>query len=116
MTGDDDASRLRTGPWLPDRHRYRSVVGRPEPERRPARRPPHRQIGLLQHVGDHIRVGAAAAQPHGQPRRRPPVQLVERQPVTGGDAADEFLLVDRVQTSSHTQKDDVDRPADLNPE
>jgi hypothetical protein len=62
------------------------------------RRAPHREVGLLHHLGDEVVVVAAAAQPDGQPGRGPPVQLVERAAVTPGDPPDQLLLV-------HTQTD-----------
>jgi hypothetical protein len=58
-----------------------------------AGRPPHRQIRLLHDLGDDLLVRAAASQPDRHPRRRPPVQLLERGAVAFGDKADEPFLV-----------------------
>jgi hypothetical protein len=57
-------------------------------------------------VCDQVVVGAPAAQPGEQPRRRTPIQLVERTPVAGGGAAHELVLVGRVQAPFHNQLDE----------
>ena len=44
-----------------------------------------RQVRLLHHLGDQLVVSAPPAQPHRQPRRSAPVQLIERAAVSAGD-------------------------------
>ena len=72
-----------------------------------AGRPPDRQVGLLQHLGDHVLVGAAAAQPHRQPRRRYAGTARRTRAGRPGRRGEEFALVEPVQTSSHTRQDDA---------
>ena len=54
---------------------------------------PHRDEGVLQHVGDDLAVVAAAAEPHRQPRRVPVVELPQRAEVAIGQSLEEGLVV-----------------------
>ena len=54
---------------------------------------PHRDEGVLQHVGDDLTVVAAAHQPHREPRCVPVVEPLEGADVPSGQGLEEGLVV-----------------------
>ncbi|EST26850.1 hypothetical protein [Streptomyces niveus] len=84
----------------------------PQQERGPVGCCPAESGSRRRHTGcdgqrDQPGVGRAVAQPHRQPGRGTPVQLVERAPVAGRDPAQELFLVqlrELPSTWSHTRQ------------